>query len=127
MTKLKGALRSMGIRPPWAYTGPVSGPEYQSHLPVSTEFRKFGPASAPIRASVPHAELDRIYNIKYFVRDTRRAEQPGGTKTLARYKYDTSTKEEALEATPAPPTPNQTYRWSKPRSILDQDNNGYTL
>lgn len=31
------------------------------------------------------------------VRDTRRAEQPGGTKTLARYKYDTSTKEEALE------------------------------
>lgn len=32
-----------------------------------------------------------------------------------------------VQALPVPPTPNSTYRWSKPRSILDQDNNGYTL
>ncbi len=31
------------------------------------------------------------------VRDTRRAEHPGGTKKLVAYNYDTTAKDEALE------------------------------
>lgn len=36
-------------------------------------------------------------------------------------------KDEALEAAAVPATPDVPFKWSKPRSILDQDNNGYTL
>ncbi|GAB4819643.1 hypothetical protein N2152v2_006689 [Parachlorella kessleri] len=126
MKRVGDALRGLGIRPPWAFTGPVSTPEYLNHLPVATEYRKHAPGSQPLRAVVPQAEPDRIYDIKYFVRDTRRAEGPGGTKVLARYQLDPKVKDEALEATPVP-TPNKTHRWTKPRSILDHDNNGYTV
>jgi hypothetical protein len=70
LKKLGDALRGVGIKAPWAvrgalaslgklrspmglrnkllcvslqYTGPVSSPEYLSHLPKSTEYRKIAP------------------------------------------------------------------------------------
>eukprot|EP00887_Chlorella_sp_A99_P006106 scaffold22.g6106.t1 len=37
-----------------------------SHLPKAVDYRRFGPASAPIRPAVPQAEEDKVYNIKYY-------------------------------------------------------------
>jgi hypothetical protein len=61
------------------------------------------------------------------VRDSRRAHLPGGSIKLERGKYDVATKEEALETAEAPPTPNKPAKWAPLRSILDNDNNGYTI
>lgn len=127
MSKVVKALNSVGIKAPWRYTGPLSSPEFLNHLPKATEYRAVAPASQALRPSVPQAENDRIYDIKYYVRDSRRAHLPGGSIKMVRAQYDTTAKDEALEAMEVPPTHNKTHRWSKPRSILEQDNNGYTL
>ena len=36
-------LKRLGIRAPWEFTGPVSSPEYLSHLPKATEYRSICP------------------------------------------------------------------------------------
>ncbi|KAL4441544.1 hypothetical protein ABPG77_002048 [Micractinium sp. CCAP 211/92] len=127
LKKVGDALASVGIKAPWKYTGPVSSPEYMSHLPRATEYRAVSPASQALRPAVPQAEPDRVYDIKYYVRDDRRAELPGGHIKLARGEYAVTAPDEALEAMEVPPTQGKTHRWTKPRSILEQDNNGYTL
>jgi hypothetical protein len=49
---------------------------------------------------------------------------PGGTKQLTRMHVDArGNAEESVE----PVTPGQPHQFSSPRSILDADNNGYTL
>lgn len=127
LQKLKQALKGFGIKAPWAYTGPVSTPEYLQHLPRATEYRRVAPQSQPIRAMVPQAELDRVYDIKYYVRDTRKAYLPGGTMKMVRGEYDVKAKDEVLEAMEVSPTQGKTHRWGKWRHILDHDNNGYTV
>lgn len=127
---LKGAtdfLAKIGIKAPWKYTGPASSPEYMSHLPKAVDYRRFGPASAPIRPAVPQAEEDKVYNIKYYTRDSRRDVYPGGPRKLERYAFEVRGKEEGAEAAEVPPTPAQPHKWSKFRPYLDNDNQGYTL
>ncbi|PRW56712.1 hypothetical protein C2E21_4424 [Chlorella sorokiniana] len=125
--KLKDALARVGIKAPWAYTGPLSSPEYLNHLPRATEYRRIAPVSQPLRASIPQSETDRVYDIKYYVRDSRRAHLPGGSIKLERGQLDVHAKIDALEALPAGATPNQPAKWKPFRPILENDNNGYTL
>ena len=60
-------------------------------------------------------------------RDTRRATLPGGTKKIEKTIIDPQTSK-STESTTATAALGEPYRWKgPPRSILDVDNNGYTL
>jgi len=102
-----------------AITGPVSSPDYLSHLSRAPEFRGVAPTSVPTRASVPYAEPDRVYDIKYFTRDMRRSEL--NTKVTRR----AWTNEGAAGAKDASRT-GGVYRWGQYKSILDVENDGFT-
>ena len=62
---------------PWKITGPASDPEWQN-VPVSAEDYRFrSPASFPSEnVKVPNSEPDRVFNTRYYPRDSRRAFQP---------------------------------------------------
>lgn len=61
------------LKKPWEITGPVSTAEYLDPLPNAGTYRINSPATQPQRAIVPHAEPEHVFDIKYYVRDTRRA------------------------------------------------------
>ena len=90
--------------------------------------------SFPTKVSVPYAEPDRVYDIKYFTRDSRRSDLntkvERRTWTLSSISDDTGSsaecEEDAKPKTQKVPNEN-VYRWSDPKSILDTENNGYTL
>jgi hypothetical protein len=75
-----------------------------------------------------------VYDIKYFTRDLRRSDLntkvERRTWTLSSISNDTSSSAEG-EDNAKPKTqkvPNENvYKWSDPKSILDTENNGYTL
>lgn len=56
-------------------------------------------------------------------RDTRRATLPGGTKKVEQRLWTVG------DAAPVDPTatPGKPYKWSARKSILDNENNGYTV
>ena len=62
---------------PWKITGPASDPEWQN-VPVSAEaYRARSPASFPHEnTKVPNSETDRVFNVRYYPRDSRRAREP---------------------------------------------------
>ena len=105
-----------------AITGPVSSPDYVSHLARAPEFRGIAPSSFPVRASVPYAEPDRVYDIKYYTRDMRRSEL--NTRVTRR----TWTNEEAAGAVVAIDASRTggVYKWGEYKSILDVENDGFT-
>lgn len=82
--------------------------------------------SHPVKAAVPYAEPDRVYDVRYYPRDTRRAELPGGSKKVEVKEWkvgeEREKKEQARGAAAGTP-----HRWGQFRSILDHDNNGYTV
>lgn len=61
------------------------------------------------------------------MRDSRRAHLPGGSIKMERGQLDVRAKDEALEAAQVAPTPGSTHKWKPLRSILDNQNGGYTL
>eukprot|EP00884_Botryococcus_braunii_P021803 jgi/Botrbrau1/8306/Bobra.0251s0032.1 len=126
---LRNLLSKLPFKAPWKYTGVASTPEYANYLPPATEYRKHAPGSPPIRASIPQAETDRVLDIKYYVRDSRRQGQlVGGTnkKHEVTYKYDATAPDPDLEGSELPPTVGKPYKWGKRVSLLDFPNNGYT-
>jgi hypothetical protein len=101
-------------------TGPASSPEYMTHIPKASEYRKHGPASVPEKVMIPHAEDENIYNIRYYTRDSRRE----SVKTTTR-QFDP--KAERFNAWEEIEAAQKKVRKFTRRSILDVDNNGYTL
>ena len=86
------------------------------------------PASPKARPSVPHARPDRVYDIKYWVRDTRRAGQlVGGTNRLhmETTAVDVTAADPALDAA-GPAVPGKPYTFTARSPLLDAPNNGYT-
>ena len=75
---------------PWKITGPASDPEWQN-VPVSAEdYRARAPASFPQEnVKIPNSEPDRVFNVRYYPRDARRAFEPvlhGREKVKTIYK-----------------------------------------
>ncbi|GLJ05167.1 hypothetical protein SUGI_0012540 [Cryptomeria japonica] len=70
--KLKELRPAKWAKKPWEITGPCSSPEYVEGLPNALEYRPFAPATAPVLPRIPNSEEDRVFNITYFTRDTRR-------------------------------------------------------
>ena len=62
---------------PWKITGPASDPEWQN-VPVSAEdYRARAPASFPQEnVKIPNSEPERVFNVRYYPRDARRAFEP---------------------------------------------------
>jgi hypothetical protein len=74
---------------PWKITGPASDPEWQN-VPVSAEdYRARAPASFPQEnVKIPNSEPDRVFNVRYYPRDARRAFEPvlhGREKVKTKY------------------------------------------
>jgi hypothetical protein len=57
---------------PWEVTGPTASPEFLESQSLALEYRKFAPASHPVRPILENARPDRIYNIAYYPHDLRR-------------------------------------------------------
>lgn len=57
---------------PWEVTGPTASPEFLESQSLALEYRKFAPASYPVRAILENTRPDRIYNIAYYPHDRRR-------------------------------------------------------
>ena len=124
-------------------TGPVSSAEWRAaDMPVEA-YRVTAPGTLKAGAPPPgvvHAEADKVYDIRYWVRDTRRSDfVVGGTNKLHHRKYEldvTSVKLEGLP--PMPPrglggwkatdfSLTQTNLTSGARvPYLDNPNDGYT-
>lgn len=121
-------LSKVGIKAPWKITGVASTAEFRDYMPLAGEMRKHAPASQPVRAMVPQAETDRIYDIRYSNRDSRREHMlVGGTNKV------TIAQQSILVPTPTstpvdgvPALPGVRHRWGKNKALLDYDNNGYT-
>ena len=105
-----------------AITGPVSSPDYLSHLARAPEFRGVAPTSFPVRASVPYAEPDRVYDTKYYTRDMRRSEL---NTRVARRTWTNEGAGGAVAARDASRT-GGVYKWGEYKSILDVENDGFT-
>ena len=98
----------------------MSSPDYASHLSRAPEFRGIAPTSFPVRASVPYAEPDRVYDIKYFTRDERRSEL--NTKVTRRAWTADGGASAAKDASRT----GGVYKWGEYKSILDVENDGFT-
>lgn len=128
ISAITGAISNFRLVSPFKITGVASSSEFKHYLDDAPDYRSRAPGSQPIRAIVPHADEDRIYNIKYFDRDTRREGMlVGGTN-----KTHLVTKEmQLVEVTRdpiegLPPRPGKPYKWGKPIPYLEFENNGYT-
>ncbi len=85
-------------------------------------------SSAPTRPSIPQARPDRVYDIKYWTRDTRRAGQlVGGTNKLhiEVSSVEVGAPDQALDAA-GPAVLGKPHVWTPRSPLLDAPNNGYT-
>eukprot|EP00891_Asterochloris_glomerata_P002527 jgi/Astpho2/2527/Aster-x0540 len=127
---VKGFFKRLPLKAPWEVTGVASSLEYRSHLVQPGTWRKHAPGSPPVIPRIPQAETDKIYDIKYYTRDTRREKMVvGGTnkKHDVTYKIDPHAPQEFSAADLVPGKtwrPSTGYRLRK--DLLDYDNNGYT-
>ncbi|GMH40912.1 hypothetical protein BSKO_08816 [Bryopsis sp. KO-2023] len=127
---MSGALKSLsqmlgrvGIRLPWKYTGVASGLEYQNHLPNADDYRAQSPASRPENLAVPQATPETVFDITYYKRDHR---NPLPEKKAVESTDEAAPAGEPVEQEWRPPTPGVPFRWTKPKPLLDYENNGYT-
>lgn len=62
-----------GSLAPWRVTGPVSHADWKDVPVAASDYRSASPVTGSSAAKVPHASQERIYNVRYFCRDSRRA------------------------------------------------------
>jgi len=77
VSRVKDALARVGVKAPWKITGPLASSEWLSQDSEANQYRSKAPMNQG-KASVPWADTDKIYDIKYFSRDTRHIGAVGG-------------------------------------------------
>ena len=100
---VKEAMQKM--KKPWQFTGPTSSPEYLDAVPGALQYRLHAPATPAIKASVPAAETDRVLNIVYYPRESRRAPYTHTSKLI-----DPTLPMNAENPTPSPPVYTSGYK-----------------
>eukprot|EP01018_Ginkgo_biloba_P030754 Gb_10963 [translate_table: standard] len=90
------------IKKPWEITGPCSTPEYVDAMPSALTYRSFAPATPPVLPYIPNAEPDRIFNITYYTRDTRRNFVDRKKYVLTKEQLEAEVKENMLDVTKLP-------------------------
>lgn len=127
LASVRNALSKLRVMAPWRITGVASDPEFQPYLPVASDYRTHSPMSQPVRAVVPHADPNLVYDIKYYPRDGRRRQQVVGginATELVTTKIDVTSP--AVRSEGLPPLPGVKHRFSKPIGYLEVANSGYT-
>ena len=121
---------------PAQVTGPLASKDWRfADLPVE-QYRLQTPGTPRQTPMVPHAEPDKVYDIKYFTRDAKRSDiKVGGTDQLRHVTYTYSLEALAAEVAgdlqaggaPAGPPAASTFRtWQGERvGLLDTLNDGY--
>lgn len=73
---------------------------------------------------MPYAEPDTVYDIKYYTRDSRRSDK---NLKVEKRTWTVASAKEAGEGNMEHGGDRKVYQWSNPASILDTENNGYTV
>lgn len=107
------------FKAPWKITGPLASPEFLESVVTAGSYRPIAPASQTVKAIIPHAEPENIYNIAYFKRD-HRVKGEHIIKTIDPKSW--SAEEAAQEL---PPTPGPFYASGKEYHINDTPHGGY--
>ncbi|MEW5307984.1 MAG: hypothetical protein WDW36_010350 [Sanguina aurantia] len=94
-------LNSIGVKPPWRYTGTWSLPTYLHYTASGLDYKKFSPGSPPIKAIVPHTPPKMVYDIKYYVRDFRRNNTYSASKIETNKPFDFAAMYAKAPLTPA--------------------------
>ena len=134
--KANGLLGNLAKVLPWKITGPASGAEWKEVPIGATEYRVTAPANQPSTVRIPHAEPERIYDVRYHTRDTRRKYEPvlhGDVYATTEYTPENIMQNmEALVSlkdgafTPGARHGIQDLKGYEEVSILEQTNGGYT-
>lgn len=70
ISEAKGLIK---LKMPWQITGVCADPDYKPAIYDVLDYRpNYRSPSAPVRAYVPSAEPEHVFDIKYFPRDCRR-------------------------------------------------------
>lgn len=107
------------ITKPWTITGPTATPEFLESVPDATDYRKFAPATVPVRPAVPHAETDKVFDIKYYTRDRKRS----GTVTVV--EMDPAVVAAEMQGLPPTPGNGRQYVMGQPFHMDDEPGEGY--
>lgn len=81
--------------------------------------------SFPVKAAVPYSEPDTVYDVRYYTRDQRRSD--ANLKVQKRTWTMADVNEAAEGGKVMSKQDRKVYAWSEPKSILDTENNGYTV
>eukprot|EP00270_Netrium_digitus_P006469 TRINITY_DN1897_c0_g1_i2.p1 TRINITY_DN1897_c0_g1~~TRINITY_DN1897_c0_g1_i2.p1 ORF type:complete len:134 (-),score=20.34 TRINITY_DN1897_c0_g1_i2:139-540(-) len=119
VTRVVGKLVKI-LRAPWTITGPTASPEYLPSLPAATEYRPIAPANSPVEAKIPQSNPENVYDIKYYVRDSRRADF-----VVKQEDVTPSRTSEELAAVDLPPTPGKYFVLGRAVHLDDTPGNGY--
>eukprot|EP01018_Ginkgo_biloba_P035688 Gb_35689 [translate_table: standard] len=110
------------IKKPWEITGPCADPEYLDSVPNALSYRPFSPATPAIRVYIPQAQPERVFDIKYFPRDTRRNFRDRKSYVLTKAELEAEQKDKTFDVKDFPPC------YVIRTQIVDLDNlpgNGY--
>ena len=117
---------------PWNFTGQASHTEWKDVPVGAQEYRSSSPTATSSNLKVPQNSVQRIYDIRYFMRDARRFALKGDLlkETLTPSSFMDSLREtssqilrrEALQHVCAPLSKAASARVS----LLDDPNNGFT-
>ncbi|KAL6012020.1 hypothetical protein ACLOJK_002491 [Asimina triloba] len=91
------------FKKPWEITGPCADPEYRSALPSALEYRRFCPATTPLKPCIPTSNPETVFDIKYFSRDQRRNRPPIRRTILTKPDVEKMMKEKKFELSDFPP------------------------
>jgi len=104
---------------PWSITGPTASSEFLESVPDAKDYRKIAPATMPVRPSIPHAETDKVFDIKYYTRDRKRS-----VKTTVQ-EMDPVALAAELEGLPSMPGNGRQYVMGKAYHLDDEPGEGY--
>eukprot|EP00246_Nothoceros_aenigmaticus_P000049 TRINITY_DN1007_c0_g1_i1.p2 TRINITY_DN1007_c0_g1~~TRINITY_DN1007_c0_g1_i1.p2 ORF type:complete len:129 (-),score=24.14 TRINITY_DN1007_c0_g1_i1:82-468(-) len=118
VSRAQGLLK--WLKAPWQITGPLSTNEYKEAMWDAADFRLHAPATPTVRASVPHADPERVLDIKYHTRDRRRQ-----VFERKREELDPNGVPEGLQADGPPARMVEYFVMGKDAHVNDVPGDGY--
>jgi len=106
----------------------LASAEWRSADNDVTEYRKHSPSNPPVQPMVPRASAKRVYDIKYFERDSRREKMlvGGGNKKFDERTVVDASQIKAEGSYVKPPPRSSTSVFDRERkNLLDYPGDGY--
>ncbi|KAL4184560.1 hypothetical protein AMTRI_Chr10g226160 [Amborella trichopoda] len=104
-TLIQSAVQTLKrfVKKPWEITGPCADPEYKNAIPSPLEYRRFCPATPPIKPCIPTSEPETVFDIKYYTRDQRRNRLPVKRTVLKKVDVEAMMREKKFDLSDFPP------------------------